>query len=236
VQKDEIFKPQGVIIVQTNILQDQLQRILKQYHDFGENKKSEKLRFKIGRLDKEKHEHGDIIVTMPKSFVNRTQRGNLKFDNCKFVAIDEVDDIYEQEKETLAEILKIVEGNRPNLITCSATMKKEFLNFYEEHIKDVIKFNINELVQKELGEKIITLEGVKNYYKVLGDKTDMHKYIIGTIFKHLYEKIDKKPQVFIFFDSIDEIKEFHEYFKARVSPRLFSHQISPRMRASTCRT
>jgi hypothetical protein len=51
----------------------------------------------------------------------------------------------------LAEILKITEANRPNLITCSATMKKEFLTFYEEHIKDVIKFNINEMVQKELG-------------------------------------------------------------------------------------
>jgi hypothetical protein len=61
------------------------------------------LRFKVGRLDKEKHEHGDILVTMmPKSFINRYQRGNLKLDNCKFVAIDEVDDIFEQEKETLA--------------------------------------------------------------------------------------------------------------------------------------
>lgn len=75
-------------------------------------------------MDKEKHEHGDIIVTMPKSFMNRYQRGNLNLDNCKFIAIDEVDDIFEQEKETLAEILKTVEKNRPNLITCSATMKK----------------------------------------------------------------------------------------------------------------
>lgn len=91
-----------MIIVQTNILQDQIQRILNQYREFGEAKKSEKLNFKIGRLDKEKHEHGDILVTMPKSFMNRYQRGNLKLDNCKFIAIDEVDDIYEQEKETLA--------------------------------------------------------------------------------------------------------------------------------------
>ena len=37
----------------------------------------------------------------------------------------------------------------------------------------------------------------------------MHKYIIGTIFKELYEKRKEKPQIFIFFDSIDEIKEFH---------------------------
>lgn len=46
-------------------------------------------------------------MTMPKSFMNRHQRGNLNLDNCKFIAIDEVDDIFEQEKETLAEILKI---------------------------------------------------------------------------------------------------------------------------------
>lgn len=61
---------------------------------------------------------------MPKSFVNRHQRGNLKLDNCKFIAIDEVDDIFEQDKETLAQILKIAETSRPNVITCSATMKK----------------------------------------------------------------------------------------------------------------
>jgi hypothetical protein len=45
----------------------------------------------------------------------------------------------------------------------------------------------------------------------------MHKYVIGTLFKHLYAKVDKKPQVFIFFDSIDEIKEFHDYFKTKVT-------------------
>lgn len=33
-------------------------------------------------------------------------------------------------------------------------MKKEFLNFYEENVKDVLKFNINEMIQKELGEKV----------------------------------------------------------------------------------
>jgi len=43
--------------------------------------------------------------------------------------------------------LKIAEANRPNVITCSATMKKEFLQFYEEHAKDVIKLNINEMIQ-----------------------------------------------------------------------------------------
>lgn len=43
------------------------------------------------------------------------------------------------------------------------------------------------MVQKELGERI-TLEGVRNYYKEVESKTEMHKYIIGTIFKELYEK------------------------------------------------
>ena len=92
--KNEIFKPQGIIVVQTNILQDQLTRILKSYQEFGQTKKSEKLNFTIGRMDKEGHEPGDIMVVMPKSFVNRHQRGNLNFDNCKFIAIDEVDDIF----------------------------------------------------------------------------------------------------------------------------------------------
>ena len=100
--KNEIFKPQGMIIVQTNILQDMLVRILRSFQEFGETNKSEKLNFKIGRMDKDGHEPGDIIVTMPKSFLNRYQRGNLHLDNCKFIAIDEVDDIFEQDKATLA--------------------------------------------------------------------------------------------------------------------------------------
>jgi hypothetical protein len=34
------------------------------------------------------HEPGDVLVAMPKSFLNRYQRGNLKLENCKFIAID----------------------------------------------------------------------------------------------------------------------------------------------------
>ena len=68
---------------------------------------------------------------MPKSFLNRHQRGNLKLDQCKFVAIDEVDDTYEHEKDNLADILKILEASPSNVITCSATMKKEFLEYYQ---------------------------------------------------------------------------------------------------------
>jgi len=45
----------------------------------------------------------------------------------------------------------------------------------------------------------------------------MHKFVISNLFKLLYEKAEKKPQVFMFFDSIDEIKDFHEYFKAKVT-------------------
>ena len=57
------------------------------------------------------------------------------------------------------------------------------------------------------------------------DKTEMHKYIIGIIFSEIYEKRKENPQIFIFFDSIDEIKEFHEYFKARVFIILYRHLI-----------
>jgi len=46
------------------------------------------LKFKIGVLNQEGHEFGDIIVCMVKSFLNRHSRGNMKLDQCKFVAID----------------------------------------------------------------------------------------------------------------------------------------------------
>jgi len=71
-----------------------------------------------------------------------------------------------------------------------------------------------------LGDKKITLEGVKNYYKVAESKTEMHKFIIGTIFKELYEARKANPQILIFFDSIDEIRDFHKYFKKKVKDML----------------
>jgi hypothetical protein len=59
---------------------------------------------------------------MTKSFLNRHARGNMKLDQCKYVAIDEIDDIYNFDKDSLGQLLKIVKGERPNIIACSATM------------------------------------------------------------------------------------------------------------------
>ena len=93
--------------------------------------KSEKLKFVLGRLDKSGHTPGDIIICQAKSFLNRYDRGNMKLDNCKFVAVDEVDDVFQHDKDSLAKVFQIVKETRPHLITCSATMDKYFLNFYK---------------------------------------------------------------------------------------------------------
>ena len=85
---------------------------------------------------------------MSKSFLNRHQRGNMKLDQCKFVAIDEIDEIYNFDKDSLQQVLKIVKESRPNLIACSATMEKGFLNFYGDCDPDYIKLNINADLEK----------------------------------------------------------------------------------------
>lgn len=85
---NEIFRPQAVIIIQNFLLQSQLNEYLNYFKDFGENNNVDKLKFKIGVLNQEGHEFGDIIVCMVKSFLNRHSRGNMKLDQCKFVAID----------------------------------------------------------------------------------------------------------------------------------------------------
>lgn len=58
-------------------------------------------------MAKDAHVPGDIVICMAKSFLNRHSRGNMKLDQCKFVAIDEIDDIYEHEREGLAKLLEI---------------------------------------------------------------------------------------------------------------------------------
>lgn len=52
----------------------------------------------------------------------------MNLQNCQFVAIDEVDDVYHHDKDSLAQVLKIVRDSQTtNLITCSATMDRKFL-------------------------------------------------------------------------------------------------------------
>ena len=152
VMPNEIFKPQGVIIIKNFLLQSQLNNYLVNFRDFGENRNISQLKFTIGILNNDGHKPGDIIVCMPQSFMNRHTRGNMKLDNCKFIAIDEIDDIYKSDRELLGNILKIIAKEpRPNLITCSATMEKKFLEFYKEADPDYITLNINAELSKETG-------------------------------------------------------------------------------------
>lgn len=64
-------------MLQNNVLQEQIENILKEFIEYGEKTKSEKLVFKLGRLDAEGHTPGDIIICQAKSFLNRHNRGNM---------------------------------------------------------------------------------------------------------------------------------------------------------------
>lgn len=84
---------------------------------------------------------------MPKSFCSRTSRGNLKLDQCKFVALDEVDDIYDQDRDGLSDILHTLEKSNANIITCSATMKKDFMDYYKNICPDFVLNNMNQKLE-----------------------------------------------------------------------------------------
>jgi superfamily II DNA/RNA helicase len=215
-QKNEIFMPQGVILVQTAMLMQQIEeeliKIQKQVETSG--KKPEKLNFTIGRMDKEVHRYGDIILAIPKSFANRYNNKSLRLDNCKFIAIDEVDEIYEQGSDELKTILKIAEESpNLNLVVCSATMKNEFKEFFHNNSKNVVEMNLNDILKEEIGHTI-TLEGVSNYIKVIDGDNAKYNYILNDVFKELYSGTTKiKPKVFIFFNSVDEIEAFRKLFE-----------------------
>lgn len=163
-------------------------------------------------MDADGHEPGDIIVCLAKSFLNRHQRGNMKLNQCKFFAIDEIDDLYKHDKEGLAKLLEITsKEDELNTICCSATMKKEFMEFYSSILPNHIPLNLVSELEEE--KERVTLEGVKNYQftfkEKMENKTPMFEFIIKDIFKQLYsEKEKKKPQIFIFFNSIKDIASF----------------------------
>lgn len=98
-------------------------------------------------------------------------------------------------------------------------MEKHFLKFYEDIDPDCIKLNLNAELEKETGHKI-TLEGVKNYSQVVkcekDSKVEIYDFILKNIFKELYgrSEVNKKPQVFVFFNSVDDIYEFDKKFQA----------------------
>jgi superfamily II DNA/RNA helicase len=214
-----------VIIIQNFLLQSQLNEYLRHFREFGEAHKFEKLNFTVGILNNDGHTPGDIIVCMPKSFLNRHSRGNMKLDQCKFVAFDEIDQIYDFDKETLGQILKVVNEEKSSVIACSATMERHFMEFYKDISPSYIELNINADLEKETGQKI-TLEGVKNFYHVVepekgGDKdakTEIFDYILNVVLKELYDNnVASKPQIFVFFNSIDDIDKFDKKFESLAS-------------------
>ncbi len=81
-------------------------------------------------------------------------------------------------------------------------MDKKFLSFYEENAGP---YETNKQTSHGEDHKRITLTGVNNYYVIIeGGEAELHKYVIKQIFKALYSDTTKlKPQVFVFFNSID---------------------------------
>lgn len=149
--------PQGVIIVMTALLMQQIEEELKRIlvHVERSGVKAEKLNFTIGRMDKEQHTEGDIILAMPKSFLNRYGNKSLKLDNCAFIAIDEVDEIYEQGEKELESIMNAFESSpNTNLVVCSATMKKDFKDFFFKTAKNCIEMNLNDILREEIGHNV----------------------------------------------------------------------------------
>ena len=145
----------------------------------------------------------------------------MKLDKCKFIAIDEIDDIYNSDEPNLRKLLEIVNKEpNTNLISCSATMEKKFLEFYRSIDEDFITLNLNQKLKEELGQNI-TIEGVKNYYKSIkheDSKAEIYDYILKNLFKELFGDSNKmKPQIFMFFNSIQDIANFQNRFDALAS-------------------
>lgn len=99
-------------------------------------------------------------------------------------------------------------------------MEKKFLDFYRSIDEDFIPLNINQKLKEELG-KNITIEGVKNYYKSIkheDSKAEVYDYILKNLFKELFGDTNKmKPQIFMFFNSIQDIANFQNRFDALAS-------------------
>ncbi len=90
-------------------------------------------------------------------------------------------------------------------------MDKQFINFYKDNAGDY-ETNNTQVANQETKERV-SLQGVNNYYVEVAAGPEMYKYVIKKVFSELYCNTDKaKPQVFIFFNSIDEINDFNNEF------------------------
>ena len=99
--KNEVFMPQAIIFVQTGLLLQQIELVLNDFKKNAEknaeanNSKPQLLNFTVGTMTGDKHTHGDIVISVVKSFLNRFERKNVTFENCNFVALDEIDEIFD---------------------------------------------------------------------------------------------------------------------------------------------
>lgn len=157
--ENEIFCPQAIIFVQTGILAQQIQLILKELKKHADDlaelqgTKLKLLNFTVGSMSGDKHKPGDIIVSVVKSFLNRNEKKNISFENCSMVALDEIDEIYDSGVQELDKILRMTANlPRTKVIACSATMKEDFLKFYRNifphYNASNLELNVNDILRK----------------------------------------------------------------------------------------
>jgi hypothetical protein len=46
------------------------------------------MNYTIGMMNGDKHTPGDIVISVIKSFINRSERKNISLSNCNFAAFD----------------------------------------------------------------------------------------------------------------------------------------------------
>lgn len=165
----------------------------------GENKKKEKARIKKGI---------PILISTPGRLLDHLQMTqSFKFENLKFVIMDEADRLLELGfDQKLNEIFKILKNNwkeddKPQVILTSATLNSKVISLSEFSLEDPIKVGFDKSSSKET---FTVPESLFQYSAIVPLKLRL-----VTLTSFIRSKTEKLPTKIIVFFSCCQSVEFH---------------------------
>lgn len=176
--------PQALIIAPTRELANQIQQDIKL---FSKYMKVRSLSVYGGtaigpQIKSLKKDLPEIVVGTPGRIMDLMNRGSLKLENCRFVILDEADEMLDMGFfDDIKEIVSRIENKKTWMF--SATMPKEILKLVKEHFCDPLNVKVTkQILTNEQVEQLYCVVNRTNQLEALCRYLDFQDDIYGIVF------------------------------------------------------
>lgn len=180
----EVGAPQALIIAPTRELANQIQQDIKTFSKYMKVRSlsvygGTPISTQIRGLKKDRPE---IVVGTPGRIMDLMNRGALKLDNCRYVILDEADEMLDMGFfDDIKEIVGRIENKKTWMF--SATMPKEILKLVKEHFCDPLNVKVTKkILTNEMVQQLYCIVNRSNQSEALCRYLDFQDDIYGIVF------------------------------------------------------